>query len=268
MTAASLKTVNTVMRNRNRSYLLAFLIIAGLTLGSALITQYDFWEGFASFPKALGWLTANFSPDAATLDYLPRILSKLGETVVVSVMATFLATIGALFFAVLISKTTAPHPILAWPIRALASVLRNIPVVAWAMILLFSFGQSVLTGFIALFLESLGFLIRSFAETIDETSSSPVEALKASGASWGQTVSQAVIPGVLPQITSWMLFMLENNIRSATLVGILTGSGIGFLFDLYYKTLKYPPAALVVLSIVAVVLLLEGLSNLLRRVIL
>jgi hypothetical protein len=80
------------------------------------------------------------------------------------------------------------------------------------------------------------------------------------------------VPGAgtltLPALTSWMLYMLETNVRSATLVGLLTGTGIGFLFDLYYKSLNYPSAALVTLAIVIVVLALEAISNALRKVIL
>jgi phosphonate transport system permease protein len=62
--------------------------------------------------------------------------------------------------------------------------------------------------------------------------------------------------------------MIEVNIRSATLVGLLTGSGIGFMFSIYYKSLQYKSAALVVLSIVFVVLVIEMTSNAVRRVIL
>jgi phosphonate transport system permease protein len=105
-------------------------------------------------------------------------------------------------------------------------------------------------------------------ETIDEAASSPVEALKATGATYGQTVVQAVLPSSLPQMVSWILYMIETNIRSATLVGILTGSGIGFAFDLYYKSLNYKAASLVVLSIVIIVLLVETISNAIRREIL
>jgi len=62
--------------------------------------------------------------------------------------------------------------------------------------------------------------------------------------------------------------MLETNIREATLVGILTGTGIGFLFDLYYKSMNYPSAALVVIGIVLVVIAIETASNALRKTIL
>jgi phosphonate transport system permease protein len=61
--------------------------------------------------------------------------------------------------------------------------------------------------------------------------------------------------------------MVETNIRSATLVGLLTGTGIGFSFDLYYKSLNYSSAALVVLTIVVTIVLIELLSNAIRKVI-
>jgi len=183
-------------------------------------------------------------------------------------MATVFATIFAFIFAILGSNATRPHPVFSFLARGIGSVFRNIPVVAWAMVLLLSFGQSLLTGLLALFFATFGFLVRSFLETIDETSRRGVEALHAAGATWPQTVFQAVLPSALPQVLSWMLYMVETNIRDATLVGILTGTGIGFTFDLYYNALNYRAAGLVILSLVAVVLLIENLSNVVRRVIL
>ncbi len=70
------------------------------------------------------------------------------------------------------------------------------------------------------------------------------------------------------QLISWVLFLIENNIRDATLVGILTGTGIGFLFDMYYKKFQYDVVGLITLLIVIGVVLLELISNQLRRVIL
>jgi len=125
----------------------------------------------------------------------------------------------------------------------------------------------MVTGFLAIFVETFGFLVRTFIETIDETSSSSVDALKATGATHLQTIVHAVFPSVMPQVVSWILYMIESNIRSATLVGLLTGSGIGFLFDMYYKRMYYPSAAMVVLSIVLTVMTIEYISNNIRRII-
>lgn len=257
-----------VFRDRNLFLLGTLAVLGLLTWGSAVLTEFDFAQGLEAFPKAFTWLAANFVPNERAWNNLPSILGRLGETVVVSVMATVLAALISFGLALLGSRTTRFHPAATLVIRALASLCRNIPVVAWAMIFLLAFGQTFITGLLALLLESVGFLTRSFLEITDEAAAEPVEGLRSTGAGWGQTVSQAVIPTLLPSLTSWMLFMLETNIRSATLVGLLTGTGIGWSFDLYYKSLNYPSAALVTLCIVAVVLVLEGASNALRKVIL
>src|SRR5699024_361111 len=156
------------------------------------------------------------------------ILPALGSTILASVASSCTAAVLAYICAVLGSRAVGvggPFPLV---VRAIASLFRNIPVVAWAFILLSSFKQSEFTGFFALFLTSFGYLTRCFLESIDEMSAGPVEALRACGASYGQIVAQAVIPMSITSVVSWVLYMIETNIRDATLVGILTGTGIGF----------------------------------------
>ena len=111
-------------------------------------------------------------------------------------------------------------------------------------------------------------MVRVLIETIDEVSTDSVEALRATGASYFAIITQSVIPSCLPQLVSWVLFMIETNIRSATLVGILTGTGIGYSFDIYYKSLNYNAASLVIVVIVISVLAIEAVSNWIRRAVL
>jgi len=259
--------VNRIFRRRQQWGALGIAVVVLLTFGSAVFAQFDWVDGLTAFPKAWAWMAANFVPTARAWNDLPKIFLRLGETVVVSIMATTVAAAVSFVLAILGSRTTRFHPVATVIVRAVASLGRNIPVVAWAMIFLLAFGQTFITGFLALFIESLGFLTRSYLETIDEAAAGPVEALKSAGTPWAPVVTQAVVPAVLPGLASWMLFMLETNIRSATLVGLLTGTGIGFLFDLYYKSLNYPSAALTTLAIVVVVLALEATSTVLRKVI-
>lgn len=98
-------------------------------------------------------------------------------------------------------------------------------------------------------------------------SSSCIEALQASGASFIQIVFQGIIPSSITGIVTWVLYMIETNIRSSTLIGMLTATGIGYLFDMYYKRLDFSSASLVVLLIIVMVIAIETFSNLIRRVI-
>jgi phosphonate transport system permease protein len=253
-------------RRKDSLIFLASLVI--LTLVSIIITEFNVAKGFTSVLKAVTWGVSNFYPDAKSLTKLPGILIKLRETVLMSIASTTVAAVFAGLFALLGSSTTKVNNLLSVFSRGIASVCRNIPVAAWAMVLLFSFGQSSLAGYFALFFVSLGFLTRAFMETIDEVSDNSVEALKATGAGYFHIVFQAVLPSSMPQMISWLLYMVEFNIRSATLVGILTGTGIGFAFDVYYKSLNYHAASLVVVLIVIAVFAIEFVSNYIRRVIL
>lgn len=247
---------------------IAFLIIIGATYFSSVITDFNFIEGALTFPAALSWMFSNLWITAETWERLPNILVKLNETIFMSIAATTLAAVISLFLGLMGSQTTKVNNAVSVLARFIASFSRNIPVVAWSLILLISFGQNSLTGFLALFVGTLGFLTRAFIETIDEAGHSAVEALTATGATYSHIVSKAVIPQTLPQMLSWILFMIETNIRSATLVGILTGTGIGYTFDLYYKSLNYNAVALVTLTIVISVIIIELISNRIRKVIL
>lgn len=254
---------------KKRRNSLGFLLILGaITFGAIVITEYNLVKGFESLPLAVTWALGNFYPTQESLSRLPGILNSLLETLLVSIAATTVGAIFALFFAVMGSNTTRVNAFFGSISRGIATVFRNIDVAAWAMILLFSFGQSSLTGYFALFFGSFGFLTRAFVETIDEASGGSVEALRATGASYFSIIFQSVIPSSVPQMISWVLFMIETNIRSATLIGLLTGSGIGFTFNLYYKSLNYDIASLVVITIIVAILFIESISNYVRRVIL
>ena len=245
-----------------------WLILIGITVLSAMLTNFNFLNSIQTLPKAFSWIVSNLYITEQSLEKLPSVMDKLIETIFLSITSTTTAGVVALFLALMGSQTTKVNNFFASLSRIVASVYRNIPIVAWALILLLSFGQNALTGYFALFLATFGFLTRAFIETIDETSSSSVEALRASGATYFQVVAKAVIPECSPQMISWILYMVETNIRSSTLVGILTGTGIGFMFDLYYKSMDYNVVSLITMSIVVVVIGIELISNYVRRVIL
>ncbi|MCL1632155.1 ABC transporter permease subunit [Sporolactobacillus sp. CPB3-1] len=240
-------------------------VIVLVCFGSSVLTQFNLSQGIAAIPKAIVWGFSNFYPTADSLAYLSDIWAKMQETLLVSIAAAVVAAIFAFIFAILGSRITKVSNFLAVLSRAFANLSRNIDVSVWSIVLLLTFGQTSLTGFFALFIASFGFLTRAFMETIDESGTDPVEALKSAGAGYVPTIFQAVVPSSISQIMSWILFMIETNIRAATLVGILTGSGIGYIFDLYYKRMDYHAASLVVVVIVISILLIEQLSNYVRR---
>jgi len=252
---------------KKRNFTLAFLGIAALFIISAVVTNYDVIKGFESIPQAVSWMTKNLVPNENSWEKLPNILKKLVETTLVSVAVTVCSAICAFFFSLLGTKTTKVNPRIGRITRIIAAFFRNVPDVVWVMLLLFSFGQNILTGFFALFFYTFGMLTRTFIETIDEVSASCVEALHATGATPLQTVFQGIVPSSIPEIISWVLYMIEHNIRTSMFIGMLTATGIGYLFDMYYKRMDFGAASLAAISIVAIVIIIELTSNKIRKVI-
>lgn len=248
-------------------YIMLISIVVVLYFLSAFIAEYDFIKGIESFSEAFVWIADNMLPDAKAIERFPKILSRLIETTLLSVAVTVVAAILAFIFSIFCSKTTGFHGIVNRIVRIIAAFFRNVPDVVWAMLLMFSFGQNILTGFFALFFSTFGLLTRSFIEVIDEVSSSCVEALKSSGGNFAHIVLQGIVPSTVTEIVVWVMYMIETNIRSSTLVGMLTATGIGYLFDMYYKRLEFGSAGLIIIMIVVTVIIIENISNSIRKAI-
>jgi len=254
-------------RQRRLRLTVVLVILLVIYFGSVFLVNFNTFLSLAQIPAGLVWLFKTFIPNQHTTTYLGPIFYQLWRTLIVSISSTICAAILSLIFAVLGAKTTSPNRVLQLTVRFGASLLRNIPVVAWAMILLFSFKQSDFTGFLALFFMTLGYLTRAFTETIEDLDTEKLHALQAVGANYFQCVFCGVLPEAASTMTSWVLYMIENNIRDATLVGILTGTGIGFLFTQYFKSFRYDAAGLIVLLIAVLVIVLELTSTQIRRAI-
>lgn len=254
-----------------RKKLKAILILLSLILIyyiAASITGFKDLRAIFKFPLAIVWLIKNFIPDSESLKHTPVIIKTLGETCVIAASATTAAAFFALVLALLGSETTGINKPFKVGLTLAASFLRNIPLVAWAMLLLFSFKQNNFTGFLALFIITFGHLVRAFKEMIDETSEESFTALRAAGVPYFPALFNSVFPSIAPGLVSWLLYTIETNVRDSALIGILTGTGIGFLFNLYFKSFRYNSAGLIIFSLIIVVLFIDILSNKIRRILL
>jgi len=253
-------------RRRQLRTLAAVAAIVLVAEGASLVSDFSFGYALGSVPAALAWMLQNFCPTASSLGQLGMIAAQVVSTVFDSIAATMLAALLGIVLAVLgCSSVGAENGIVRGVIRIFANIFRNVPMIAWALLLLLSFKQNEFTGFLALFLATFGQITRFFLDTLDEIPCGPIEALRSCGASFWQIVFQAGLPLAVAELMSWTLYMVETNIREATLVGLLTGTGIGFAFNLYYASFRYDCAGLVILVTIVLVLVVEAISNAARR---
>lgn len=223
----------------------------------------DVAQIFTNFSKSINrFFTIYFPMDFSNIG---ELIYQLWMTVVISVAGASVGVVLSFFSALAISSSTSSNWVLKVIIRTLASLSRNIPEAVWAIILIPCLWYGEFLGFIVMCIISYGLLTRAFADSIDETNRSCIEALEATGASFWQIVIHGILPENLPSLISWSLFAAENNIRSSTVVGMLAGGGIGYLIGIYKGFMNYTTLCTAIFLVVIVVILADQISTQIRK---
>lgn len=200
-----------------------------------------------------------------SFEHFDETLKPMLESFEMAALATAVGCLIGLPVAFLASRVTTPSLLLRGPIRAVLSVVRAIPDVLYAVLLVSMIGVGPLAGIIALVLFSVGILVKLLAEVIDAVDTGPYEAATATGASRIGSARAAVFPQVLPNFTGFALYILELNIRTGTVLGLVSAGGIGQLLNVWRKFYRYDDVGLIVLEILVVVLALEIFSAVVRK---
>jgi phosphonate transport system permease protein len=257
------KRLHLINRGEKRNYSIALLVTAVIFIAATAYTQFNPFILLTEQGIFWKFITVDFWP--------PNILKAKGlwesllQTVEMAIAATFIAACFAFVFAFFGSFLTSPFPWLPRIVRAIGSFMRNIPALVWSGILVMAFGIGTSVGMIALIIETFGFLLRAYIETIDEVGGDVLEALDATGANFFQRVTQGVIPAAIPGYISWFLYCIELNIRASTIIGMVGGGGVGLVLMQNIKSFNYHVACAIILTIAALIILIDLLTNWLRR---
>lgn len=149
--------------------------------------------------------------------------------------------------------------------RVLIVVVRGIPELILAIIFVVVTGLGGVTGTLALAVGAIGLLSKLVADSLEETDVRVQEALRASGASGVQVFFAATLRQAAPAFVAHLMYLLDVNIRSATLLGIVRAGGIGFYLLNASRVMHFDVVTTTVLLILAVVLVVEGLAVFVRR---
>lgn len=241
-----------------------FLVVI-VVLGAFIYLKIDPIVAIASVPEFISFFFNNFwSPDFGNLaNYIPLII----DTIFFAVVGTYISAILGLLFGILLSEQTNRFGWLRFIVRFFLSFLRNVPILAWAAILVYIFGIGNMVGLIALIFATLGFLSRSYSESINEIAGSKLEALRACGASYFQILFHGLIPEFIPSWINWTLFSFEMNMRASAILGMVGAGGIGIMIQTNMRLFKYHEALSLIVILVAMVLITEFCTNKLRKLI-
>lgn len=190
----------------------------------------------------------------------------LAETLLMAFLGTLGAGMIALPLAFLATRNFMPIKALRFATRRLFDFVRGVDSLIWTVVLARAFGPGPLTGALAILVTDTGTFGKIFSEALENVDQKQIEGVQSTGAKPIQRYRFGVVPQVTPVLLSQLLYFLESNTRSATIIGAITGGGIGLLLTQAIITQKdWEEVAYYIVLIILMVIVMDWFSGWLRR---
>ena len=219
---------------------------------SVYVTDADFAEVFGNLDQMAAFMKRFLNPD---FSYIPKVVGPMILTIKMSVVGTVAGVILAVPFAFLATTVVTKNPVITGIVRFFLDVIRTIPNLLLAALLVAVIGIGEFTGVMTQ-------LIYEAIETIDY---GPIEAAESIGANKMQIAVWSVFPQILNQIASYTFYALEINVRASTVLGYVGAGGIGVILNSSLALLRYDRVSVIILMILLMVIIVDGLSEAIRR---
>ncbi|WP_380057358.1 phosphonate ABC transporter, permease protein PhnE [Falsihalocynthiibacter sp. SS001] len=243
------------------------LLVSGFVTADAR-NAGGFWDGLAhvfDFPSdVLGeaWEKANLLPQHLVA-YFPSLI----ETINIAAAATLIGAIAGTLLSLLSTPGLARWPALVSFFRRLMDILRALPEIVVALVLIYVLGGGPVAAMIAIALHTTGAIGKLFSEVNENASLKPVEGLASVGASWSQKMMLGIFPQVAPNYLSYALLRFEVNIRASAILGFVGAGGIGYDLKnaMSWGQGRFDEAAAIFILLFCTIVLVDQLSSVLRN---
>ena len=193
-----------------------------------------------------------------------KLIYAMFETIEIAFLGTFIAIILSIPLGLFSARNLAPNYLVYIICKTIVIFFRAIPEFIIAMILVIAIGFGAMPGVLALGLHTMGFLAKFYAEDIEHINKGPIDALKSSGATKSQIISFGVIPQILPAFVANNLYILDRNVRMATMLGIVGAGGIGYELQSSFRMFEYEKVSAIIILIFITIFLIDHISAFIR----
>ncbi|MGA0281926.1 MAG: phosphonate ABC transporter, permease protein PhnE, partial [Paracoccaceae bacterium] len=218
-------------------------------------------------PRIFDFPASVLSEAAEKISELPSHMGTyfpaLVETINIAAVSTLIGAFLAMFLSMLATRGMALWPKLIPLFRRIMDVMRAMPEVVIALVLIFVLGGGPVPAMIAIAFHTTGALGKMFSEVNENASLKPVDGLSSVGANWLQKMGLAVVPQVAPNYLSYALMRFEINIRASAILGFVGAGGIGYELKnaISWGQGRYDDAAAIFLLLFGTIVLFDQLSS-------
>lgn len=213
--------------------------------------------------RQLGWFVMlMIPPDPGSS--LPTYLVAMEETLSIAFLGTLLAAFLALPFSLLAARNIIPSILFRFPVRRFLDSIRGIDTLIWALVWINVVGLGPFAGVLAIATSDFGAFGKLFSEAIEGADRKQVEGIRASGGNKLHEIRFGLMPQVLPVLAGQILYFIESNTRSATIIGIVGAGGIGLQLAEQIRVLEWQKVSTLILMILIAVAVIDFISTRLR----
>ncbi|CAN7455395.1 phosphonate ABC transporter, permease protein PhnE [Bosea sp. LjRoot90] len=238
--------------------------LVGLFLYGLTTLETSLWKIIAGFANLGTFVVLMLPPDPGSFARAIIFVKALFETIAIAFLGTILAAILAFPLGFLAAKNVVANRIVHFLARRSMDTVRGVDALIWALIWVNVVGLGPFAGMLAIMTSDLGAFGKLFSEAIESVDRKPVEGVTSVGGSKLHEIRFGLIPQVLPVIASQVLYYIESNTRSSTIIGIVGAGGIGLYLAETIRTLEWQQVSFLILLVLAAVTAIDFLSNKLR----
>lgn len=221
-----------VSRKRLYSFLTILIFVVLMASGFNLAESRNGGSFLGGILNFFDYPSEVVSEAASKLNELPahfvEFFPALLETVNIAAVATLVGALGAIVLSLLATRGLARFPRLIPVFRRIMDIMRAVPEIVIALILIFVLGGGPVPAMIAIAFHTVGALGKLFSEVNENASLKPLEGLESVGANWSQRMALGVVPQVAPNWLSYALLRFEINIRASAILGFVGAGGLGY----------------------------------------
>lgn len=250
---------------RTRLTTIAVVIgLVGLFLHGLSTLEVSFWRLIAGFSNLGTFVVLMLPPDPGSLARAMLFIKALFETIAIAFLGTILAAILAFPLGFIAAKNVVANRVVHFLARRSMDTVRGVDALIWALIWVNVVGLGPFAGMLAIMTSDIGAFGKLYSEAIESADRKPVEGVTSMGGGKLHEIRFGLIPQVLPVIASQVLYYIESNTRSSTIIGIVGAGGIGLYLAETIRTLEWQQVSFLILLILAAVTAIDFLSAKLR----
>lgn len=204
-------------------------------------------------------------PDPALLFNVSKqsVLYLLVETIAIAFLGTLVGAVLAVPLAFLAASNVVPKPV-AWLTRLLLIAIRTIPALVYGLMFIRVTGPGPFAGVLTVGLSSIGMLAKLYVDAIEELDTRVLESMTSIGCTTFEKIRFGIVPQLFSMFLSIMIYRFDMNLREASILGLVGAGGIGAPLIFAMRGYKWDQVGAILIGLVALILLIEFLSNKLR----